>query len=232
MRRTHHSVLAAAVEATAAQRRGVRSVAVSHAFVAGGETSDSERQLSVGGSGTVDVAVFAPFSYTALGHLHRPQHVSPTVRYSGTPLAYSFSEAHTKSVTLVDMAADGACSTREVEVPVGRPVLTVEGSIDELLRHEPTSAERNSLVRAIITDPGVVLDAKPKLSQVYPHVVEIVLRPPVGVGGASGAVVDRRAVTATDAADAFWVASTGGPPTPEQAELLHQAIAVAEGKVA
>ncbi len=232
LRRTHHSVLAAAVEATAAQRRGVRSVAVSHAFVAGGETSDSERQLSVGGSGTVDVAVFAPFSYTALGHLHRPQHVSPTVRYSGTPLAYSFSEAHTKSVTLVDMAADGACSTREVEVPVGRPVLTVEGTIDELLRHEPTSAERNSLVRAIITDPGVVLDAKPKLSQVYPHVVEIVLRPPVGVGGASGAVVDRRAVTATDAADAFWVASTGGPPTPEQAELLHQAIAVAEGKVA
>ena len=232
LRRTHHSVLAAAVEATAPQRRGVRSLAVSHAFVAGGESSDSERQLSVGGSSTVDVAVFAPFSYTALGHLHRPQQVAPSVRYSGTPLAYSFSEAHPKSITLVDMAPDGACTTHEVRVPVGRAVLTVEGTIDELLRHEPTPADRGSLVRAIITDPGVVLDAKPKLSQVYPHVVEIVLRQPVGAGGAGGGVVDRRVVSATDAADAFWVASTGGPPTPEQTDLLHQAIAVAEGKVA
>jgi DNA repair protein SbcD/Mre11 len=233
LRRTHQSVLAAAVEAAAPQRRGVRSLAVSHAFVVGGETSESERQLSVGGSGTVDMAVFSSFSYAALGHLHRPQQLAPTVRYSGTPLAYSFSEAHQKSVTLVDLAADGACTVREVKVPVGRAVLTVEGQIDELLRHEPTAAQRESLVRAVITDGGVVLDAKPRLSQVYPHVVEIVLRPPMAAGGVGGgAAVDRRVVSATEAADSFWVASTGTPPTPEQAELLHTAITVAEGKVA
>jgi exonuclease SbcD len=233
LRRTHQSVLAAAVEAAAPQRRGVRSLAVSHAFVVGGETSESERQLSVGGAGTVDMAVFSSFSYTALGHLHRPQQLAPTVRYSGTPLAYSFSEAHQKSVTLVDLAADGACTVREVKVPVGRAVLTVEGQIDELLCHEPTAAQRESLVRAVITDGGVVLDAKPRLSQVYPHVVEIVLRPPMAAGGVGGgAAVDRRVVSATEAADSFWAASTGGPPTPEQAELLHAAITVAEGKVA
>jgi exonuclease SbcD len=211
----------------------VRSLAVSHAFVVGGETSESERQLSVGGAGTVDMAVFSSFSYTALGHLHRPQQLAPTVRYSGTPLAYSFSEAHQKSVTLVDLAADGACTVREVKVPVGRAVLTVEGQIDELLRHEPTAAQRESLVRAVITDGGVVLDAKPRLSQGYPHVVEIVLRPPmVAGGGGGGAAVDRRVVSATEAADSFWVASTGTPPTAEQAELLHTAITVAQGKVA
>lgn len=233
LRRTHQSVLAAAVEAAAPQRRGVRSLAVSHAFVVGGETSDSERQLSVGGSGTVEMAVFSSFSYTALGHLHRPQQLGPAVRYSGTPLAYSFSEAHEKSVTLVDLAADGTCAVRAVRVPVGRPVLTVEGPIADLLRHEPTAAQRDSLVRAVITDPGVVLDAKPRLSQVYPHVVEIVLRPPVaGAGVGGGEAVDRRVVSATEAADAFWLASVGAPPTPEQAELLHAAITVAEGKVA
>lgn len=233
LRRTHQSVLAAAVEAAAPQRRGVRSLAVSHAFVVGGETSESERQLSVGGAGTVEMAVFSSFSYTALGHLHRPQQLAPTVRYSGTPLAYSFSEAHQKSVTLVDLDADGACTVREVKVPVGRAVLTVEGQIDELLRHEPTAAQRESLVRAVITDGGVVLDAKPRLSQVYPHVVEIVLRPPMAAGGeGGGAAVDRRVVSATEAADSFWVASTGTPPTAEQAELLHAAITVAEGKVA
>ena len=232
LRRTHQSVLAAAIDATAPNRRGVRSLAVSHAFVTGGEASESERQLSVGGAATVDVAVFEPFSYTALGHLHRPQQVAPTVRYSGTPLAYSFSEAHRKSVSVVDLAADGGCSITELAVPVGRPVHTVEGTIDELLRREPTPAERDSLVRAVVTDAGVVLDAKPRLAKVYPHVVEIVLRPPVVAGGVGGAAVDRRVVSATEAADAFWQASTGGPPTAEQTELLHQAIAAAEGKVA
>ncbi|MEN9646961.1 MAG: hypothetical protein RL238_3630 [Actinomycetota bacterium] len=232
LRRTHQSVLAAAVQATTAQRRGVRSVAVSHAFVTNGEPSESERQLSVGGAATVDVEVFSSFSYAALGHLHRPQTITPTVRYSGTPLAYSFSEAHRKSVTVVDLGADGACTVTEIDVPIGRAVLTVEGTIDELLRHEPTAAERASLVRARITDPGVVLDAKPRLSKVYPYVVEIELRPPAPVGPDGQVVVDRRTVTATEAADAFWQASTAGPPTPEQAQLLHAAIAAAEEKVA
>lgn len=233
LRRTHQSVLVAAIEAAATRRRaGIRSVAVSHAFVTGGEASESERQLSVGGAATVDVTVFDGFSYTALGHLHRPQQVAPTVRYSGTPLPYSFSEAHRKSVTVVDLAATGACSITEVAVPVGRAVLTVEGTIDQLLRHEPTAAEQASLVRAIVTDPGVVLDAKPRLSKVYPYVVEIELRPPVRTDETGRPVVDRRVVSATEAADAFWEASTAGPPTPEQATLLHAAIAAAEEKVA
>ena len=154
LRRTHHSVLEAAIAAAMPRLTAPRSLAVSHAFVAGGAISDSERQLAVGGTSTVDAALFAPFSYTALGHLHRPQVVdgSAVLRYSGTPLAYSFSEDHAKSVSIVDMAADGTCTVIDLPVGVGRAVCTVTGPIDELLRASPTVAVRDSFVRAVITD--------------------------------------------------------------------------------
>ena len=134
MRRSHESVLRDAIELVVPQLGAGRSIAVSHAFVAGGQASDSERDLLVGGSAVVPAEVFAPFSYTALGHLHRPQDVGgPTVRYSGTPLRYSFSEDHPKSITIVDLAPDGTATVEHVPVPVGREVRTVTGSIDELL---------------------------------------------------------------------------------------------------
>ena len=231
IRRTHHSVLAAAIHAAQPHLSAPRSLAVSHAFVTGGTASDSERQLAVGGTTTVDLALFDGFSYTALGHLHRPQPLAPTVRYSGTPLAYSFSEEHPKSVTIIEMGSTGVCSIAEVAIPVGRAVCTVQGTMDELLA--APLALSNTLVRAIITDPGVVLDAKQRLAAVYPFVVEIVLAPPVAEGvGASGAVLDRRVVSATEAADAFWRESIGEPPTPSQQALLHVAITDAEAKVA
>ncbi len=231
IRRTHHSVLAAAIHAAQPHLSAPRSLAVSHAFVAGGTASDSERQLAVGGTTTVDLALFDGFSYTALGHLHRPQSLAPGVRYSGTPLAYSFSEEHPKSVTIIEMGSAGECSIAEVAIPVGRAVCTVQGTMDELLA--APLALSNTLVRAIITDPGVVLDAKQRLAAVYPFVVEIVLAPPVAEGvGASGTVLDRRVVSATEAADAFWRESIGEQPTPSQQALLHAAITDAEAKVA
>lgn len=237
IKRTHQSVLAAAVEAVQPSLGAPRSLAVSHAFVAGAVESESERQLTIGGTAAVDAAVFEPFSYTALGHLHRPQDVAgkSTLRYSGTPLAYSFSEEHAKSVTVVDMAPDGACTIENVAVPVGRAVLTIEGTLDALLQARPTAAAAQSLVRAIITDPGVVLDAKQKLSAVYPHVVEIVLKPTNADGTPvvdTGAVVDRRTQTPADIAEAFWQASVGAQPAANERTLLHLAIEHAEGKVA
>jgi exonuclease SbcD len=237
IKRTHQSVLAAAVEAVQPSLGAPRSLAVSHAFVAGAVESESERQLTIGGTAAVDAAVFEPFSYTALGHLHRPQDVAgkSTLRYSGTPLAYSFSEEHAKSVTVVDMAPDGACTIEHVAVPVGRAVLTIEGTLDTLLQARPTAAAAQSLVRAIITDPGVVLDAKQKLSAVYPHVVEIVLKPTNADGTPvvdTGAVVDRRTQTPADIAEAFWQASVGAQPAANERTLLHLAIEHAEGKVA
>ncbi len=113
--RSHASVLAAAARLIRAERgeRGItRTVAVAHAFITGGAGSESERDIRVGGIGDAPASVFAGLTYVALGHLHGQQHVSAaaagtTVRYSGSPLAFSFSERyHTKSVTLAEI--DGA----------------------------------------------------------------------------------------------------------------------------
>jgi exonuclease SbcD len=233
IRRTHQSVLDEAISATRPNLKAPRSIAVAHAFVAGATVSDSERQLTVGGAGTVDASLFDGFSYTALGHLHRPQLVTGTntVRYSGTPLAYSFSEEHSKSITIIDMLADGSCTLEEVTVPVGFAVRTIIGTIDELLRAEPKSAVVESFIRAIITDRGVVLDAKQRLAAVYPHVVEIELKPQVEVGSETHSAIDLVNLSGVEAVEAFWVASVGEPPSDNQRGLLHQAIADAERKV-
>lgn len=229
VRRSHQSVLHAAVQAARRHLTGARSLAVAHAFVAGAAGSDSERPLTVGGSGTVGAAMFRGFSYTALGHLHRPQRVGDRgiVRYSGTPLPYSFSEDHQKSVLLVDMAADGACEVREVPIPVGRPVLTVTGGIDALLRSNPDTRAAGSLVRAVLTDPGVVLDAKQRLAQVYPYVVEIVLAPPTLPLGTSADPVDRRSHTPEQVVDRFWLDAVGVEPTDAERAWLHDALVAA-----
>ncbi len=233
VRRTHRSVLAAAIAAAVPRLSAPRSLAVAHAFVTGCITSESERQLTVGGTGAVEAALFKRFSYSALGHLHRPQEVSArrTVRYAGTPLAYSFSETHVKSIVVIDMAADGTCVVHTLPIPVGRAVRIVTGTIDQLLRAEPDAALAASFVRAVVTDPGVVLDAKQRLAVVYPHVVEIVLDPPK-VQGATRTTIDQRTMSATDAADAFWLASVGTPPTPDEEAVLHEAIFAADSRVA
>lgn len=234
IRRTHQSVLAAAIAAVRPKLSAPRSLAVAHAFVAGGAVSDSERQLSVGGAGTVDAELFDGFSYTALGHLHRPQAVagSDIVRYSGTPLAYSFSEEHRKSITIVEMDADGACHVESLPIPVGRAVCTVTGTIEQLLHTAPSPGAAESLVRAIITDRGVVLDAKQRLAAVYPHVVEIELRPPLSDPEGRPDLIDHRKVTALEAVQLFWVASVGEEPSPAERDLLERALADAQARVA
>ena len=234
IRRTHQSVIEAAITAARPHLSAPRSIVVSHAFVAGSSTSDSERQISIGGAGTVDASLFNGFSYTALGHLHRPQLIAgnETVRYSGTPLAYSFSEEHPKSITIVDMAPDGKCRIEAVQIPIGRGVCTITGTIDELLGCEPTPAVARSLVRAIITDPGVVLDAKQRLTKVYPHVVEIELRSSMDTSGRPGGAIDRRTASTIEVVDAFWVASVGAEPSEDERDLLHQAVTADKDGVA
>ncbi len=244
IKRTHESVLHSAITTAVPNLRSPRSLAVSHAFVAGGATSDSERNLSVGGAGTVNARLFAPFSYTALGHLHRPQsvgsHAGPitdkaanstlagVLRYSGTPLAYSFSEDHRKSVVIIDMAPDGSCRVETVEVPVGRAVFTVTGTIEELLAARPDHNRRESFVRAIITDRAVVLDAKKRLSAVYPHVIEIELQPEGATDGISINASGARSLSALESARTFWCAVVGSEPTDDERRVLVDAIAHGE----
>lgn len=224
-RRTHQSVLGSAIAEARSAIRSPRSIAIAHAFVTGGETSESERQLEVGGTGSVDAELFSGFSYTALGHLHRPQHIGrETLRYSGTPLPYSFSENHPKSVTAVEMDPRGDCSIREVAVPIGRPVATIRGTIDALCHPTAHPEAHERFVRAIVTDRETVLDAKARLEQVYPYTVEIRLEPEgrsevVDQAGAGIAELDP-----VEAAHQFWEAIERSPPDDIIAALLTEAI--------
>lgn len=227
--RTHEGVLAAAIDA-ALPHIGTRTIAVSHSFVAGGDLSgDSERQLSIGGADQVPGELFRPFSYTALGHLHRPQLVDGLehIRYSGTPLAYSFSEAHEKSVLVVDMAPDGSCDSEMVPIPVGRAVKTFEGTMEELLSGGVSSDDAEKFIRAIVTDASAVLDAKPRLRKVFPYLVDVdmraLYRPPSPGGGTSGR--PRSARRPSELAAEFWEVATDRPPTDEERELLDRALA-------
>lgn len=225
-RRTHRSVLHDACTLAGARMRAPRSVAVAHAFVTGGEASESERQLDVGGTGEVPASLFEPFSYTALGHLHRPQAVSGSAtRYSGTPLAYSFSEEHQKSVVVIDMDAEGRSEISTVAVDVGRRVRTLTGGIEDLLDPRRHPDAHDCFVRAVLTDRETVLDARSRLAAVYPHVVEIRLRPLDGGPERSCAPTDVRDLEPLDAARRFWAAAEGSPPDPEIDAVLADATA-------
>lgn len=222
--RTHQTVLHHATERARRARRSGRSIAVAHAFVTGGSVSDSERQLVVGGTGSVAADVFDGFDYVALGHLHRPQRIGADhLRYSGTPLPYSFSEDHEKSVAIVELAADGSTDVRLEPVPVGRAVRTIEGSIDDLLDPTGHPDAHDAFVRAVVTDRQTVLDARARLATVYPHVVEVRLMPGGRPPEALTAPEEVSRLEPIDAVRTFWEAIEGSPPPDEIDELLRDA---------
>jgi len=112
----------------------VHPVVLAHTFASGGITSDSERDLSIGGLGAVPLDLFEDFAYTALGHLHGRQELVTNVRYSGSPLAYSFSEAkHSKGAWLVDIDADGSIGVQEVLWEAAKSLAVLRGKLNDLL---------------------------------------------------------------------------------------------------
>ncbi len=153
-----------------------RNVLVTHQFVTGASTCESE-ELSVGGTDQVDASVFDAFDYVALGHLHGPQHVSrETVRYAGSPLKYSFSEAkHHKSVTLVTMKEKGNTAIELLPLVPLRDMTQIEGLYDDLAAraYYEGTALRDSYVHITLTDEEDVPDAIGKLRVIYPHLMKL-----------------------------------------------------------
>ncbi|MCB1895057.1 MAG: exonuclease SbcCD subunit D [Zoogloeaceae bacterium] len=154
---------------------GRRNVLVAHAFVAGGAESESERPLSVGGSGQVAADSFVGFDYVALGHLHRPQSIAGgRIHYAGSLLKYSFNEAaHDKSVSLVDIAADGAVTIEHVALAPLRDLGVLRGGFAELLASAAEAAAREHYLRAELTDTVPLLDPMARLREVYPNLLEL-----------------------------------------------------------
>ena len=150
--------------------KGMRSIAISHAFVMGGDVGGSERTLSIGGSEQVSPQVFKDFQYTALGHLHGPQRMGADyIRYSGSPLKYSFDE-HTqkKSFTIVDMNTKGQVDISTIPVDAKRDVVILEGYFEDLLNNKELQAKhKDDYVQARLLDTMPIMDGMAKLRQVY-----------------------------------------------------------------
>jgi exonuclease SbcD len=177
MARSHEAVLTEAMERVRRDlflRPGTRSVVLAHAFVGGGVPSDSERDICVGGVDLVPAPVFDGVDYVALGHLHRPQTITPRLRYSGSPLAYSFGEAgQDKQVWLVDLDAAGLADVRALALPVPRPLTVLAGTLDELLADPAHRCVEEHFVSARLTDAVRPSDPMRKLQTRFAHCVHL-----------------------------------------------------------
>ncbi|MEU3496597.1 exonuclease SbcCD subunit D [Kitasatospora cineracea] len=192
----HEQVLAAAMDRVradlAARPAGTRAVVLAHAFVTGGAASDSERDIAVGGVQSVPAEVFDGVHYAALGHLHGCQTLAPHLRYSGSPLAYSFSEAHhEKSMWLVDLDAAGAVEARRILCPVPRRLARLEGRLDDLLTDERHEYAVDRWVQATLTDPVRPADAMERLRARFPHTLNLLFEPEGGERAAEASYARR-----------------------------------------
>ncbi|WP_371592414.1 exonuclease SbcCD subunit D [Streptomyces virginiae] len=180
---SHEAVLGAAMDRIradlAGRAPGTRSIVLAHAFVVGGQASDSERDITVGGVEAVPASVFDGVDYAALGHLHGSQTISERVRYSGSPLAYSFSEAdHRKTMWLIELGADGdIVHTERVDTPVPRTLARLRGSLEDLLRDPAHQVHEDAWVEATLTDPVRPDDPMARLAARFPHTLTLAFDP-------------------------------------------------------
>ena len=170
-----------------ADARGVRRrVVMAHGWVTGGAASESERDITVGGVGQVPADTFAGFSYVALGHLHGQQTLAPHLRYSGSPLPYSFSEAtHGKGSWLVELDANGTKRAERVPAPTYRRLSLLRGRLADLLCSPAYSRYEGDFVSVTLTDPSRPEGPMDALRARFPHILVLTFEP-------EGAVPDAR----------------------------------------
>ena len=191
--RSHASVLGAAlglIRADAAARGTTRTVVLAHAWVTNGrdeheraesakrQASASERDISVGGIGYVPASLFAGFGYVALGHLHGRQTLAQNIRYSGSPLPYSFSEKdHKKGTWLVETGVGGKTSVEWVPAPVHKRLTALRGRIDDLLASREHDGQEGDFVAVTLTDTARPEGAMERLRARFPHILTLEFKP-------------------------------------------------------
>ncbi|HEX3223445.1 MAG TPA: exonuclease SbcCD subunit D [Nocardioides sp.] len=223
--RTHEAALAEAMRRVRADldARPLRSVVLAHAFVAGGLPSDSERDISVGGVSVVPTALFDGISYTALGHLHGRAALTETVRYSGSPLAYSFSEAaHTKGTWLVDLGRHGVTSATFVQAPVPRRLATLSGDLEALLSDPSYAAVEDCWLQVTLTDPVRPEQPMERLRARFPHTLVLGFAP-AGESPTSLLAAAPRGRTDHEVALDFVAEMRGAPADDDESALLQRA---------
>jgi DNA repair protein SbcD/Mre11 len=223
--RTHEAALTQAMRRVRADLAAHprRSVVLAHAFVAGGLPSDSERDISVGGVSIVPASLFDDISYTALGHLHGRATLGEAMRYSGSPLAYSFSEAsHQKGSWLVDLGPEGVTDTTFVEAPVPRAVSVISGELEDLLGDTRLAGVEQHWLQVTLTDTVRPDRPMERLRARFPHTLVLAFAPagqtpPSVVASAAGGRSDHE--VALD----FVEALRGAPASSDESGLLRQA---------
>lgn len=226
--RSHESALTAAMDRVRAdltgRSRGTRSIVMAHAFVAGGTPSESERDITVGGVARVSTSVFDGVDYVALGHLHGPHVLADSLRYSGSPLAYSFSEAEqAKGSWLVDLDASGHVTAELVPAPVPRRLARVTGDLASLLADPRLAPHEDAWLHATITDDLRPLQAMERLRRRFPHALVLAFEPR---GGHRVAAPAARASGRSDHEVSldFVVELRGTPATSAESVLLREAV--------
>ncbi|MET9221032.1 exonuclease SbcCD subunit D [Streptomyces sp. NPDC088197] len=197
-RADHTAVLGAAMDrirADLAERpAGTRSVVLAHAFVTGAAPCASERDITAGGVEAVPAEVFDGVDYVALGHLHGCQTLTERdatgeplaegqgrIRYSGSPLAYSFSEEHhRKSMWLVGLGPEGAIDAERVDTPVPRALARIRGRLDDLIADPALDRHEDAWVEATLTDPFRPHEPMAALAKRFPHVLSLAFEPETG----------------------------------------------------
>jgi exonuclease SbcD len=238
--RSHASVLAAAAARIHddARARGIgRVVVAAHAFVTGGAPSESERDIRVGGIGDAPASIFGGFCYVALGHLHGQQHIpaggsASTVWYSGSPLAFSFSERHqAKCVILAEIDAAGRVAATPLPAPVPRPLREVRGKLDDLLaRADGDLADlAGAWVKAVLTDAVRPASPMERLREKWPHTIMLDFAPEGGLID-PGADLARlaEAVDPVEICGLFVEFTSGGPADDAQRAVLRDVIETAQ----
>jgi exonuclease SbcD len=237
--RSHDDILAAQIE-SAEIPEGERAVAIAHVFARGGDLADSERHLSVGGAETVQAARFSRFCYTALGHLHRRQHIqdgSPDedagetsapsqVRYAGSIMKYSFNETHhEKSVHIVDVDAGGACTVETIPLELRRDLRRIEGTMSEVLSGPADDEDEKDYIWVTLTDDGPVHDAMSRIREVYPNAMHVERPRRIETNELQQLTGDASSMSVEDIFEQFFTYVTGRDTLPEDdREILAEAL--------
>lgn len=202
-----------------------RNVLLAHQFVTGGVTCESEER-SVGGVDQIPAPLFAAFDYVALGHLHGPQSVGrPTLRYSGSPLKYSFSECgHEKSVTLVTLKEKGQVEIQTLPLTPRRDLREIRGTYEEVTA-KPfyQGTNREDYLHVILTDEEDVPEAMGKLRTIYPNLMKLSYdnRRTQGVAEVTGAERPEEK-TPLELFQDFYRLQNNQPMAPQQETLVRQ----------
>src|SRR6476469_124377 len=225
--RSHAGVLRAAMARVDADRdaRGGPSVVMAHAFVTGGATSDSERDISVGGVSAVHPSTFDGVDYVALGHLHGRQQVAEGQRYSGSPVPLSFSEVnHTKGSWLGELDSAGVGVTA-VEAPVHKPLAVLRGTLEELLADPRHAGAEKAWCQVTLTDSVRPLGAMDRLRERFPDTL-VLQFDPQGVHELPTpyAAAVRQRDDLDLCCDFLAHVRGGNPPTGEERALLGSAV--------